>query len=154
VPFRFLPDIAIADVAFEASGKDLTELFQSAALATFEVMVDTSQVRPKKTWSIKSKATDTETLLFDFLSQLVALKDQEAIILGQFEIQIKNSPFRRNLVNHINHQLEYHLTAQVSGEPIKQGKHDLRTDVKAVTLHLFKITKNQKGFTATVVLDV
>ena len=39
MPYRYLEDIATADVAFEARGKDLAELFMAAAEATMNVMV-------------------------------------------------------------------------------------------------------------------
>jgi SHS2 domain-containing protein len=35
-----------------------------------------------------------------------------------------------------------------------QGHHALLTDVKAVTLYRFGITQNEKGWTATVILDI
>ncbi len=41
MPYKFLEDIATADAAFEALGSTPEELFTEAALATFEVMVDT-----------------------------------------------------------------------------------------------------------------
>ena len=42
--FRFLENIATADAAFEAYGKDLNELFESAALALFETMAETKSI--------------------------------------------------------------------------------------------------------------
>jgi SHS2 domain-containing protein len=41
--FKFV-DITSADVAFEAYGKDLNELFANAALAMFEVMINTKLI--------------------------------------------------------------------------------------------------------------
>ena len=38
--YKFLEDIAIADIAYEAYGKDLNELFENAALAIFEFSAD------------------------------------------------------------------------------------------------------------------
>ena len=35
--YKFLEDVAIADIAFEAYGKSLNELFENAALASFEL---------------------------------------------------------------------------------------------------------------------
>ncbi len=42
----------------------------------------------------------------------------------------------------------------VSGEKIDSGKHDLVVDVKAVTLHRFRVEKTQRGWEAVVILDI
>ena len=52
--FKFL-DITTADVAFEAYGKTLEELFANAALAMFEVMINTKQIEKKVEKRIKLK---------------------------------------------------------------------------------------------------
>ena len=39
MPYKFLEDVAIADVAFVATGKTLEELFESSALAVTNTMV-------------------------------------------------------------------------------------------------------------------
>ena len=46
--YKFLEDIAIADIAFEAYGKDLNELFENAALAIFELSADLDTVDASK----------------------------------------------------------------------------------------------------------
>ena len=40
MPYKFLEDIGTADIAFEATGRDLPELFTAAANATMNVMID------------------------------------------------------------------------------------------------------------------
>jgi hypothetical protein len=47
MPYRFLEDIATADIAFEARGETLEEVFTAAAEATMNVMIE-SLVRPAK----------------------------------------------------------------------------------------------------------
>ena len=46
------------------------------------------------------------------------------------------------------------LTAEAAGEKIDPKRHDLNADVKAVTLHRFRIRNEPDGWTATVVLDI
>ena len=43
--FRFLPDIATADIAFEAYGKDYGELFESVGLALETTMVSLDSLK-------------------------------------------------------------------------------------------------------------
>ena len=42
--YKFLEDVAIADIAFEAYGKDLNEVFENAALAIFELSADVETI--------------------------------------------------------------------------------------------------------------
>ena len=58
MPFKFIEDIAIADVAFEATGKNLDELFKSAAQAVIESMANPKTVKPVISKKIKKKAKD------------------------------------------------------------------------------------------------
>jgi len=40
MPYEYLEEIGTADIAFEAIGRDLPELFRDAADATTNVMID------------------------------------------------------------------------------------------------------------------
>jgi len=46
------------------------------------------------------------------------------------------------------------LTASASGENIDEKKHNLRTDIKAVTYHMFEVKKTGDTWNARVVLDI
>jgi len=141
MPYRFLEDIATGDAAFEAEGRTLEELFREAAVATFEVMVDTMGVEAKITREVELKNEAVDGLLFDWLSELVYLKDAEAILFSKFNVNIKKND-------------AYELKARVSGENINQQKHILRSDVKAVTYHMFKVKKTEENWIARVILDI
>ena len=49
---------------------------------------------------------------------------------------------------------KYSLNAQLFGEKIDREKHELKNDIKAITLHMFKIEKTKKGYKSLVVVDV
>lgn len=141
MPYRYLEDIATADAAFEVEGKTLEELFRDAAIATFEVMVDTGTVKPEVIREIELENEDVDNLLFDWLSELVYLKDAESLIFCRFDVNIRKNN-------------AYELKGTASGEPINQRKHSLRSDVKAVTYHMFEVKKTGENWTARVVLDI
>jgi len=68
MPFRYLDDIATADIAFMAQGASLEILFRSAAEATLGVMVDNiPALRSRVRRTVVLKADDVEFLLFNFL---------------------------------------------------------------------------------------
>jgi len=137
--YKFLEDIAIADAAFEAEGKTLSELFKSCALATFEVMVDTKKVKHKIKKKIELENKDLQDLLYDFLEELIYLKDKEALVFGKFNVKVKEG---------------YKLEAEVIGDKIDYKKQQLRSDVKAVTMHKFKVEKVKGKYKAMVILDI
>ncbi len=141
MPYRFLEDIATGDAAFEAEGRTLEELFREAAVATFEVMVDTKGVEPRITREVELKNEAVDGLLFDWLSELVYMKDAEAVLFSKFNVNIKKND-------------AYELRAKASGENINQQKHILRSDVKAVTFHMFEVKKTEENWTARVILDI
>jgi len=141
MPYRYLEEISSADAAFEATGRTLEELFRDAAIATFEVMADTNTVKQVLTREIELENESVDGLLIDWLSELVFIKDAETILFSVFKVKI-----RKNDV--------YILKAVAKGENIDREKHSLRSDVKAVTYHMFEVTKKGDNWTARVVLDI
>lgn len=141
--YKFLEDISIADVAFEAQGKTLEELFKEAALAVTNTMVkDVRAIEQKTSKSIEVGAGDVEMLLFQFLQELIFYKDAELLLFSRFDLAIeqKNST--------------WHLRGKAHGEEISPGRHELLVDVKAVSLHNFKVEETSRGWQATVIIDV
>ena len=139
--FKFIPDIAIADVAFEAKAPDLNQLFETAAQATFEVMAKTSTITPIITKKISLSASTIEHLLYDFLSEIIFLKDTESIVFSAAKVIVKSGK-------------TYALKATIKGAPINSERQELGNDVKAVTMHMFFIKKEKNGYAAQVILDI
>jgi SHS2 domain-containing protein len=138
--FKFLDNIAIADAAFVAYGKTLEELFESCALATFEVMVETKGVKPEQKEEIMIKDQNLDDLLFDFISELIYLKDVRKIFFSKFDLLIRKYK-------------DYKLTGTVWGEKIDYKKQEIKRDVKAITYHLLEIKKTGNSWKAQVILD-
>ncbi len=143
MPYRFLEDLATADIAFEASGKTLEELFTQAALATTNVMVrDLNKIEEEERREIKIEDDAIDMLLFNFLQEIVYYKDAEQLIFSRYDLKLdERGPALK-------------LSAVVYGEMLDMEKHDLVVDVKAVTLHKFEVKKTDAGWEATVILDI
>jgi len=142
MPYRYLGDIATADVAFEATGKSLEEAFTSAAEATLNVMIDEpDRIERKEAVDVELENDELEMLLFDFLNELVYYKDSRKLLLRVDEIRIEDEG-------------QFRLAAKLSGEKLDPLKHPLGADVKAVTLHRFSLSKSDDGWKATAVLDI
>ena len=142
-PYRYLEEIATADVAFEARGVTLEETFLAAADATLNTMVEeigTVAPRERRVFSLAAESLDL--LLFELLQELVYHKDAGRLLLRVREVRIEETGSG------------YRLDAEAMGEAIDPGRHPLLADVKAVTLHRLSVEKSPPGWRAVVVLDV
>jgi SHS2 domain-containing protein len=143
VPYRYRDDIATADVAFEAWGESLEEVFIAAADATMNVMVeDLSAIECLHQFTVELGHDQLDLLLFSFLNELVFLKDTRRLLLRVQTVSIGVEDAR------------FALKSTVCGETPDAGKHRLATDVKAVTLHRFSLGKTESGWQAFVILDI
>jgi len=70
-----------ADVGVKAYGKTLSEAFENAAKAMFDIITDTSEVESTGQYNIELKASDLEQLLVDFLSELLYLHSANNLVL-------------------------------------------------------------------------
>jgi protein archease len=138
--FKFLPDVALADIAFEAESGSVDGLFEECALAITDIMVDPKSLRTTTNREFELHSPDLDRLLYDFLTELIVAKDVDSLLFETYSVKV--SPNGRS------------LTATAGGEPIDRSRHRLRNDVKAVTMHLFGIRKEGKMWTTTVVLDI
>ncbi|MBO4302949.1 archease [Methanosarcinaceae archaeon] len=140
--FRYLDHIA--DTRFIAYGKTTEEVFENSALAMFNVIADVSSVGSAVSFPVELTSPDIESLMVDWLSELLFLFDAEGTLLAHFSIAkiVKNEDGSRS------------LEAEVSGEPVDPSVHDMRTEVKAVTYNGLRVEKTEDGMEAEVVLDL
>lgn len=143
MPYKYLEDVAIADVAFEAEGKTLEELFESSGFALTNAMIkDLGQLEQKIEKSFEVEAEDVEMLLFNFLQELIFYKDAERLLFNKFGLDIKQK------------ENKWLLRVKAYGEEIDREKHELLADAKAVALHNFKVERREKEWRASVIVDV
>ena len=68
--FRFLEEIALADIAFEAEGASVEEVFRGATQALLECMANPVTVLGGWERAIERTDVDLSALLFDWLSEI------------------------------------------------------------------------------------
>ena len=78
--YRFLEEIALADVGFIATGDSVSELFAASAAAVIDAMVNPVSVGTNWTREVRLSQEQVEELLFDWLQTIVFLKDAEAVV--------------------------------------------------------------------------
>jgi SHS2 domain-containing protein len=139
---RFLEEIALADIAFEAEGESVEEVFRGATQAILETMANPSTVSGGWERAIERSDADPSTLLFDWLSEVVYWKDAEGVVFREAPLTLT----RKGDV--------WLLHARLIGAPVDYQTQELHADVKGVTKHLYELKQIGSGWKVRVVLDV
>ena len=138
---EILEAVAVADCAMEIEGDDLDDLFASAATAVAELMVDPATVALTVERRVTLAAPALDLLLYDWLSELIFLKDSEQLVFPTARVRVlPGTPCR--------------LEARLSGGVIDRARTGLRADPKAVTFHQFTVEPAARGWRARVVIDI
>ena len=140
--FRFLEDIALADLAFEAEGDSIEDVFQGATQALLETLADPKTVGAS--WQRQIVKTDVapDDLLIEWLSEIVYWKDAAGVVFCEAPL--------RMICEHGRWKLE----ATLIGAPVDHTVQTLRNDVKGITRHLYKMAQEGPRWVARVVMDV
>ena len=125
-----------ADLAFRARGCDLPELFANAARAMTALEGATAADGPELTRDIEVEGVDRDTLLVNWLNELLYLEQSGKESYDQFEF---------------SKLTDQQLRARVRGRRARQNA--LRR-IKAVTFHGLEVKQTREGWEATVVVDV
>jgi SHS2 domain-containing protein len=139
--FEFLEHTA--DVYIAAYGKDLAEAFENAALATFETMTDTENVKPINEKTVEAKGKDKQSLLYNWIEQLLVLFELERTLFSKFKIQKIQKD-----------EAGYDLKAKAYGEPYNPKRHKQKVEIKAITYHRMEIHEAPGKVTIKFILDI
>ena len=131
-----------SDIGFRAYGRDLAEAFENAALALFEVMVDTSKVEPREEVKVELEVEDEEALLYDWLDRLIYFHDSKNMVMSKFRVTISRI------------KSGFKLNAQAWGERFDPKKHPEKTAVKAMTYHMMEIRHEKNRCSVQAVVDI
>ncbi|TFG95433.1 archease [Candidatus Thorarchaeota archaeon] len=132
-----------ADITIECWAPTLETAFEEAALASFEVILDSSTVTPTESVEIETRGYDLEELLVEWIGHLISLID----ITGRFYSKFEVDGISREAE-------EYVLKGRAIGETIDFDKHDTRTEVKAMTYADMKIDQQPDKTTLCFTLDL
>jgi len=125
---------------FKAYGKTLEELVENSAEALFSVVCDIKKVKPEKSLIIEIESDDEKSLIHDWLSKLLTNIDTENMFFSKFKVL------------ELKKENGFKMKVKCSGEAIRQEL--ILTIAKAVTNYKYSVEKTDKGWVATVVLDI
>ncbi len=139
--YNILTEEVKSDFAFEVDADTLTELFRGAGIAMMEAMINVKELEAEKVWEFKVESDTLELLLFDFLGELVFVKDVDAVLFNDYEIKIEE-------------ENTFKLSCKAFGSDIDYDKYEILTDVKAVTMHKFVIEEKNNNWYCHVIVDL
>lgn len=123
-----------ADWEIEVWAPDFYGLLEQAARGMYAISGTHIQQEPRCKWEVHLTATDNESLLVRFLSELLLLSEQEQLGFDVFQFRMESEG----------------LNVLMEGAPI----HRLEKGIKAVTYHNLSIRESEDGLRVNIVFDV
>lgn len=123
-----------ADAALKVYGRDWSELLVNAARGMFSLMAHWEDSQPSARQEISLQSLDAETLLVDWLSELLYLHEVQDLVFTSYE-----------MVEVSLHDVRAVVTGTDRWVP--------RTAIKAVTYNELHVEETPEGLTATIVFD-
>ncbi len=129
-----------ADLGFNVKARTLTDLFVRAGKKLTQLQ--TRKIEGQSQKRIALTAPTITDLFYQFLTELLFLKDRDRFLATEFQITIQSSK------NH--HQLQ----GRLKGGLLPQDPKAILADIKAITYHQLTIKSTTSGWQARVVVDV
>lgn len=127
-----------ADVGIIAYGASVNQAFANAAKGLFSLITELDSIEELFQRDIELVAPDRESLLVEWLNELIYLFDAENVVFKRFDITELN---------------DTQLKARSYGEKVDSSKHKLKMGVKAATYHMLKVDKTN-GCKVQVLFDI
>ena len=126
-----------ADWELEAWAPDLPGLLEQAARGMYALAGIVAGQGNTREHRLEMKAPDAESLLVNFLAELLYLEEDQGLAFDGFDLQLRQTD-------------EYQLEANLVGSPALSREKD----IKAVTYHKIKVERGQRGLEVRIVFDV
>ena len=136
-PFEILEHTA--DIGFRAWGPTPAALFENAARAMGVIAADPDAADPRAELAVEVSGEDYESLLVNWLSEIVYLFDSGRFAAARSEVD-EIAP--------------HELRARLIGEPRDPARHPWRVIIKAVTYHEIEVAERNGRWEARVFLDI
>ena len=128
-----------ADLGIEVSGQTPEALFDHAALALFDLMVDAAGIPSTQCRNLVIEGSDRADLFVNFLREILYLFNGDGCVLTACRVSSID---------------EGHLTAEIRCGRYDARKHRVKTEIKAVTYHQAAVRKTAQGWQGRVIFDV
>ena len=129
-----------ADLLFRIRAATLVDLFAEAARALMKTLYRDLQGPNTGTWPIEIAAADRESLLYNFLSEVLFLAEAENLVFTGFELAVTASPPA--------------VAGRLVGRPFDPARDAGGTEVKGISYSDLSIVEGHGEFCLEVLFDV
>jgi len=136
-PFETLDHTA--DTGFRAWGSTVAELFENSAIAMLALSADTSAVEEREQKRIELESEGYESLLVDWLNEILYLFDSDAFAPKSF---------------HVDEITPKRIKARLIGEQRDPKRHPWTLIIKAVTYYELRVEQRNGRWESQVFLDI
>jgi SHS2 domain-containing protein len=128
-----------ADIGIRGWGRNVTEAFGQAAIATTAIVADPVLVRSETSIDITCEASALEDLLVEWLNAVIFEMAHRHLVLGSFSVSIN----------------DHRLVASARGEALDPDRHELGVEPKGATYTQLRVSRRDDGtWEAQCVVDV
>ena len=127
-----------ADLGVHVYGRDPKDLFQNAALALVDQLVETRDLLARQEEQITIKGNDWPDLMVNWLREILYLWAGKAILVQSVQIESIS---------------ENRLTAHLWVDPFSLDRHTLISEIKAVTYHQIQVFDAGDRWKAGIIFD-
>lgn len=126
-----------ADTGIEASGNTLAEAYAAAAQGMLSILTDPDKVRDTGSRRVEINADDPQSLLFEWLNELL------------YEFEVHGFLLRNCEITEFS---DTRLVAECRGETYDPSRHELYTGIKSATYHEMDVDRDNNR--VRVIFDV
>lgn len=137
VDYRILDHTGDAGVEFRA--ETLDSLFANAGVVLFDMICGAERIEPSGKCVISVDGGDYETLMFNFMAELIYQFDALKRVFSSFR------------VTEID---EARLIAEGFFEHYSPQRHGFKFAIKAVTMHQLTVKREKDGYYAKIIFDL
>lgn len=139
--WKIIDNHNIADIIVEVYGKNEEELFANILGVFTDIITKINKVKEEKEIAIKITGKNLQDLVLNFINQLIYLKDTTFMIFkkGKFKLTFTEKGLS--------------LYSLLSGQKISKDL-PIKTDIKAIALHKFRVQKVRNNYKISLVFDI
>ena len=127
-----------ADIGVKVWGTSINEIFENTAIAVTSLMLDPLKIGKKIVKELFIEGNDISSLLINWITELLIIRDSEGILFSSFEVNVSNDGKSLNAKNYGDYFIG----------------NNLEMDIKAITYSLFKLEKLDGHYYLQFVLDI
>ena len=128
-----------ADLGIRVFGSGSRDLFENAARAMFDCIVDIDLLNGLERAAVTVSGEDWPDLMVNWLRELLYLWSGKEMLVKRVDISAVS---------------EYEISAFICFDRFDPEVHAIKNEIKAVTYHQIRVDSGPKGWEAQVVFDV